>query len=242
MKNKFFVFTTCLWATLFLATPAYAQNVWETKPFPQWSVKEALKILTDSPWAQTDDDIKESFFPNDIKARHETTNDPYPSGFATSLRLRSARPIRQAFVRQKQISIKYDKKSAADKARFDAEVKEFLDCPPCAKYYVVTIDSGFLNSLLKTFPDKYPLDKFQSRAFLSNDKQQWRPCVHVRQENQELLFFFQRLDDKGKSLITSENKLFAFTMTGKVQDGKLLTGDYWDFEVSTITLNNEIVF
>jgi hypothetical protein len=242
MKNKFSVLVACLWTLLFLTAPAFGQRVWETKPYQQWSVKDALKILTDSPWAQTDDSYREGFFPDDIRARHAEMNDPYPSGLATSVRLRSALPIRQAFLRQKQISVKYDKKSAADKAKFDAEVKEFLDCPPCAKYYIVTMDSGFLNSLLKTFPEKYPFEKFQSRAFLVNDKEQWRPCVHVKQENQELLFFFTRLDDKGKSLVTSENKLFGFTMTGKLQDGKLLAGSSWDFEVSTITLGGEIVF
>jgi hypothetical protein len=160
----------------------------------------------------------------------------------THVRLRSALPLRQAFVRQKQISIKYEKLGAAEKMAFDADVKEFLECAPCAKYYIVTVESGFLTYLHRKAPDIYSPDLFQGRAYLANDKGQWRPCVHVRQENQEILFFFQRMGDDGKSLITPDNKTFLFTLDGEVLDGKFEAATSWEFKVSKLALKGEIVF
>jgi hypothetical protein len=228
---------------LLVAAPAAAQEFWAKKPYQQWSRKESLEILTDSPWAQTEDLLKEgSAYGDSLQARLRVQNDPFPSLLATSVRLRSALPVRQAFVRQRQLGIKYDKLGGADRAKFDAEVAEFLECPPCAKYYIVTVDSAFLNSRNKTFPAEYSLDKLRSNAYLANDSGQWRECAHVRRETQEILFFFRREGDDGKPLITSDNKTFAFTMTGVLSDGKLSSESYWEFKVSKLTHKGEIIF
>lgn len=232
----------CLMLALASASAA-AREFWEKTPFERWTRQEALRLLTDSPWAQTADLLKAgSLYGDNLQAQLQAQNDPFPSLLATSVRLRSALPVRQAFVRQRQLGIKYDKLSAADRAKFDAEVAEFLECPPCAKYYIVTVDSTFLNSRNKTFAKEYSLDKIQSNVYLANDKGQWRACVHARQENQELLFFFRREGDDGKPLVTTDNKTFLFTLTGALSDGKLTPGGHWEFKVPRLTLKGEIIF
>jgi hypothetical protein len=226
-------------AVLCLTSPAYSQKAWEKKPYQQWSNNEAMKILTDSPWAQTSDLIRDL----DQFSTRPGTRDLPPSFAATIVRLRSALPVRQAFVRLKQLSIKYDKLKDADKASYDAEFKEFLECPPCAKYYIVTIEIGLLNAPLSRLdPKKYSLTTLQSSAFLANDKGEWRECVHTRQENREILFFFPRLDGQGNKLITSDNKEFYFTLSGKVVGGKLEASGGFVFEVPKLTLNGDIIF
>src|SRR3954462_8573920 len=97
-------------AVLWLTSLAYSQNVWEKKPYQQWSNKEAMKILTDSPWAQTSDLIRDLA----LFSTQPGTRDLPPSFADTIVRLRSALPIRQAFVRLKYLSIKYDKLKDAD--------------------------------------------------------------------------------------------------------------------------------
>jgi hypothetical protein len=250
VKKKVFVDTmrkngylmACLLAVFYFAAPAHGQRVWEKKPYQQWSLREALKILTDSPWARTVDILKRDDPDLSPQARLNAQNDPYPSELASTVRLRSGLPLRQAFVRHRQLRVKYDKLGAAEKAKFDAEVKEFLECPPCATYYIVTREGEFLEALAKIDPKNYSLDGIRARAHLANDKGERRECVHVRQENQELLFFFRRLDDRGKPLITPDNKEFYFAIQGVGSNGKLLGGTSNIFDVASLTLNGEIAF
>jgi hypothetical protein len=230
------------------AASAAAREFWEKTPFERWSKQEALRLLTDSPWAQTDIVAAEDLLADDPRVRLKLGEDRYSKSIfgkvinVTSVRLRSALPIRQAFVRQKRLAVGYEKLAAADRAAFDADVKEFLECAPCAKYYVVSVQSPLLNEARKRAPDAYSPELFRERAYLTNDKGQWRPCVHVRQENQEILFFFRRDGDDGKPLVTSDNKTFLFTMTGAVSDEKLSPGSYWEFKVSKLTHKGEIIF
>lgn len=110
MKNRPTLITICLALTLFLST-ALAQKA--DKPWTDWSKKDALKMLDDSPWGQkqVDTDTSEMFY--------SPTNDPRLSGRVTSttgarigegavnssvgitfhVRFFSARPIRQALAR-----------------------------------------------------------------------------------------------------------------------------------------------
>lgn len=230
MRNKIVALLICILATCSLTATAHGQNVWE-KPYHQWSKKEAQQILTDSPWAQSLDYKVPSA--NGLKSE---------SMGAAVIRLRSALPIRQAFVRLNQIKLKYDKMNAADKAKFDAEVKEFLECPPCAKYYVLTLEPFFTRDL-KAYETGLK-DKPTSYIYLANDKDERRDLVHAMKENQEMLFFFPRLDSQGKPLLNRDTKEFHFLVDKKLFEGKLppLLPRKFTFEVSKLIQNSEIIF
>ncbi|MBV9958091.1 MAG: hypothetical protein JO360_06695, partial [Acidobacteria bacterium] len=60
MKRPLWVLPVCLMVWCCAATSSYGQKVWEKKPYQQWSLTEALKILVDSPWAQTSDMMKDA--------------------------------------------------------------------------------------------------------------------------------------------------------------------------------------
>ena len=104
-------------ALLFALTTATAQK--KDKPWPEWSKKEAEKMLADSPWAQTqtDTDTSEMFY--------SPTSDPRRMGTSANdgsrleqgatnqsvnvsfhVRFFSARPVRQALVRLMELQQK----------------------------------------------------------------------------------------------------------------------------------------
>ncbi|HEX7998549.1 MAG TPA: hypothetical protein VF528_09175 [Pyrinomonadaceae bacterium] len=211
-----------------LATTIYAQKVWEKKPYQQWSLSEVVQILSDSPWAQTQ-----------VKEEHDSFGT-----YLITIRLRSALVVRQALVRQKQIHLNYDKFRPADKARFDAEVKEFLECPDCEKYYIITI--GSMNDLYPIRAIKESsLDKLRPYVFLTNDKGERRDLVHFippKNKQGEAMFVFSRFDDQGKPLLTVDNKTFHFKIDEKVFEGQTPPLKKFTFEVSKLLQRGDIVF
>ena len=111
----------------------------KTKPWTQWSGKEAQKILNDSPWGQTqvEADISEMFYtPTSSRssaARGErgAFNQSIPLNFR--IRLLSAKPIRQAFARLIESQQKVPNKQLSDSLQSFVERK--FD-----QYIVVTVD------------------------------------------------------------------------------------------------------
>lgn len=122
-------------ALLLALTAATAQKT--EKPWTDWSKKDAEKMLSDSPWAQTqtDTDTSQMFY--------SPTSDPRMTGVGTNsntdsrlgqgatnqavnvsfhARFLSARPIRQAFVRLMELQQKPDPQASEKLHRF-AEVK-----------------------------------------------------------------------------------------------------------------------
>lgn len=230
-KIKHFRLLATLLAMLSLSIAIYGQKVWNKKPYHEWSFTEAMDILTDSPWGK----MKKDYY------------SPHP----IHIRLHSALPIRQALVRQKQIRVNYDKFTSADKAKFDSEAKDFLECPGCAKYYILTY--RIISSDLKVrriFRD-LSLDELKQYVFLINDKGERRNLVHFmppesRNENaffiENALFFFERLDEQGKPLLTTDNKTFDLQIDEKASKLKSVPVKKVAFEVRKLIHNGEIIF
>ena len=96
--------------TALLATSIIADK--QLRPWSEWSEKDALKILDDSPWGrtQTETDTSEMFFqpttangPNAAsRAKQGATNSEVHVNF--HIRFFTAKPIRQALVRLVQLS------------------------------------------------------------------------------------------------------------------------------------------
>lgn len=199
-----------------------AQKVWEKKSYEEWTGQETLGVLLDSPWAQFRTEPNES--------------RDHPS----IIRLRSALPIRQALVRQKQISLNYHKFTAADKARFNSEIREFLECPGCANNYIVTLRAQALTGLRGL-----SLEQVKEFIYLANDKGERRPLIHFippKSDTVEALFAFQRYDDSGQPLITGKNKEFYFKIEDKLLENRTVPLHRFTFEVSKIIQNGQVVF
>jgi len=140
MKRVLFIFS----AILFI-TPTSAQK---TKPWTEWTEKEAAKILNDSAWGQTQTELAEAAQPASISAVTQTTaarrEDQRISAASTvesgesktrasinyRVRFLSAKPVRAAFVRMIELQ-------GAPPERV-AELRTFVD-RSFADYIVVSL-------------------------------------------------------------------------------------------------------
>lgn len=122
MKARNFVLTLlalCVWGAA-----ANAQGVWEKKDWKQWSKNDCQKILEDSPWAQK--------WENNVPVQTQFGRPTGGTGRETEqsvyyiIQLRSALPIRQAFIRKAQFENNYDKLGADQKKQFDDSAERFL--------------------------------------------------------------------------------------------------------------------
>lgn len=117
MNKRLVVLLACavlLSSSLVFAGPATQKA---EKPWTQWTEKEAEKILTNSPWAQTqvDTDTSEMFFTPTSRGVTATSGRRLESGATNQpievkfiVRFFSARPVRQALVRIMELKQKPD--------------------------------------------------------------------------------------------------------------------------------------
>ncbi len=111
---------------LWLVAAAFAQGFWEKKPSAEWSPRECEKLLTDSPWAKSrvlgNVLIEEIGNPSSVDGRE---GNPW---LAYSARFWSARPVRQAYVRQLRLA------------------KDFLALPPDQKQKIEAQNDRMLSA------------------------------------------------------------------------------------------------
>lgn len=144
-----------LLATTLLTLPLVAQEFYVTRPYQQWTKPETEKMLHDSPWAQ-----------------HVTLSRVVMTGVSTGMRgvtgtgnqaavqdaqhselpqltytaqIRSAMPMRQAVVRQRQIAESYDAKKPDQRAALDAKTSAYLARPQEDIAIFVAIESNVGN-------------------------------------------------------------------------------------------------
>ena len=233
--------------TMGLVVTTTAQKSIYNKPYEQWTLDEAWRILTNSPWAR-------------IESESSRTSGV---SYLLEVRLYSALPVRQAIVRRMQLTIPYDKISKEHKADYDAEVDGLLKCPECDKHYIVTLfstvrDPMELRSSTNQFPPlqmkevvdvvavlkRFPREELLRQISLTNDKGERRAAINVSftAKRNEIVFLFPRFDDQGKPLLTEANKKFTFDVAPEFfkKEGKELRKV--TFEVGKLVHNGQVIF
>jgi hypothetical protein len=124
---------------LVLAYPLSLSAQWSKKPYTEWSEKEAMKLLNDSPWGQTHTftDMSKSFSTgpgSNPTARTTPSADASVRNVHLRVRFLSARPVREAFARM----IELNQKSKISE-QFAAQLKAFVALG-FNDYVVVTLD------------------------------------------------------------------------------------------------------
>jgi hypothetical protein len=244
MINRLFLSTLFIVGFTLIIIPTFGQG-WTKKPYTEWSMGDVERILNNSPWAQTQ-----------IESRSINYDLPGNSYLAI-IRLRSALPIRQALLRQKQFQLNYGKFNAVDKARFDKETEQFVQCPDCVDYYIVTVRSpmfadmaagqkpGFAGFDVLAPLRHLSLAEIKSSVYLENDKGERRNIVRFippKGEHEEAMFVFPRKDSQGRTLITGDNKAFYFKIDERLFKGTPMPLKPFKFGVQELTQNGEIVF
>ena len=233
MRTRVLARLSCLAVFVGLcAFSASAQKLWE-KPMDKWGGDDAMKIITNSPFAQQYQDPKSAASADAQRVAGEQAQSAIRGGSnprsvarqqaATpiTIRLHSAVPVRQAIVRLRQLSAGYDKLSAEDKKKFDDQQKGFLECKICTDYYVVTIDkfrdsstSGIDEGLFQ----RTKFEEIKGNVWLMTDKGtkidlfQFTP---PRGPGDFATFFFKRKNDAGQPNLTPDMKNFKFVFNNE---------------------------
>jgi len=215
-----------LFAFCFLALCASAAVAQKTKPWTDWSEKDAEKILNDSAWGQTQTESTESSQPTSTSAITSTTaarrEDSSTKAAANTesgekkdalsvhyrVRFLSAKPIRAAFVRMIELQ-------GAPPAKV-AELRTFVD-RDFGDYVVVTINLEG-NDRKKMVPAMQELmngdgTALKATTFLERKDGKRIPLMDYRAPVQDGLgakFVFPRTID-GKPLIEADSGELRFT-------------------------------
>jgi hypothetical protein len=212
---------------------AQEKAVWPKKPWQEWTKKDVEQVLNESPWVQA----RKILVP---VGRANAPND-----FTFILRLRSALPMRQALVRQRQLEAKYDKMNERERAAFDAKTQGLLDCPACADNYVLTLTSRSENNpgfdwVYVSF-SSVTLPWMKQYAYIANEQGEERRLVNFvqpKQQGVEAIFFFPRLDASGAPLIKPESKKLIF----RLSPHNTSQFSNFEFDVSKLMVDGNVLF
>jgi hypothetical protein len=165
--------------------------------------------------------------------------------YRVTLRLRSALPIRKAIVRLKQIEARYDQMSDKDRTAFDTKMKGLLECPGCAQNYVITLSCKSTNypgaDALYEGLRGATLPAIKPYIHILNDRGEQRELIHFvapKAPNEETTFFFPRLDDEDRSLLTPASKKLIFRFSEN--NARAITN--FEINVSKLVLDGRVEF
>jgi hypothetical protein len=193
-------------AALCLVCSPIAWAQWEKKPYTEWSEKEAQKLLSDSPWSQTQvfSDTSQMFGNESLSSGASRVANVFHVNFR--IRFLSAKPVRQAISRAMEL-----KQKGALNEPLATQLRAFAaaDFPD---YIVITVlcDSDQPNMRLQ---EATALLNNRTTADLKNNTfleikdgrrvflQEYQP---PRNDGLGARFIFPRLVD-GKPYITSES-------------------------------------
>lgn len=198
---------------LFIIFPLATFGQWNKKPYTEWSQKEALKVLEDSPWSQKQN------FTDTSKNASTTTNSLGQASSAIAevinvtfhVRFFTAKPVRQAFSRTIELQ---------QKGKVPEQMAERLKSLASAEfpdYIIVTITcdsdkaSNMLQQALKLMTSLTTVDLKNNTYLLAKDGQrvfiqEYQP---PRNDGFGARFVFPRMVD-GKPLVTPESGELLF--------------------------------
>lgn len=140
--------------------------------------------------------------------------------FTFALRLRSSMAVRLALVRQMQLATDTEKLSETDFEEYKKKLTGLYQCPACADNYVIALTSSSKEN--KNYDAVYTafsgarIEELKTYIFLKNERGEKRELVHFtppKAPGDEAIFFFRRLDEKGKPLFTKNSKSIIFNTT-----------------------------
>jgi hypothetical protein len=211
---------------------ARAQQNWEKTPYRSWDAADVKAVLEKSAWSRVveqDTSVGSSILGvNAAKMEVQTV-----------ILLRSAQPVRQALLRERQLANKYDRMNAAERVAFDEKNKALLDCPACAKYYVISVKCNYA-----CYGGSFVEDHKKS-FYLVNDRGERRElagATPLADKQEGALFFFPRLNDKGAPLLTPASRELTFQFLIRAVVNADSMSQKYKFDVTKMMRGGEVVF
>jgi len=211
MKSFMRVLLVGIFALLFIQ-PLTGFGQWNKKPYTEWTEKEAMKALNDSPWGQT-----QTFTDTSRQSSTQTTGTTPTTAIAEvvnvhfRVRLLSSRVTRQAFVRMIELQQKGKlPEQVADRMKAFAAA-EFPDYIVVA----VTVDSDKPSNMLQQANSllyKLTTSELKNNTYLVTDNgkrlflQEYQP---PGKDGLGARFIFQRLVD-GEPFVSEKGSDLSF--------------------------------
>ena len=122
-------YATGIFAVLaFALLTAGADDFWVKKEWKQWTPAECKKLLEDSPWTKRiliENETNANRLPSAANGANVDTALNKDAGEVNYLvQIRSAEPIREALIRERQIDQHYDTMTDSDKKAFDSQTDQ----------------------------------------------------------------------------------------------------------------------
>ncbi len=205
-------------------------------PFGQWTLEQAVQILNDSPWA-----TKETFTEvvGGIGSGVEGEKELYKTYY---VRLLSARPIREAFARIRQLELGYDTLSPARRRDVDRELSAGLKLD-VSRWIIVAV--AFRSNTpqdqagIERFFQNQTVETMRNRAFLSTESM---PRVELaayyppREATVGAKFVFPRIQN-GIPVVDSADKQLVFEFDTPGPGAQLRAR----FSIGDMIINGELV-
>ncbi len=223
-------------AAIFLLVPLVAKDVTEV-PFQQWTQAQALKTFNDSPWVQ----LQKFSIP--VMGGSGGINE-YQHTFM--VRLFSARPIREAYVRILQLMNKYDGLPADRKQTFDNTIKGlgFLKDDTVKDEVVVAVeyktnDPEAVRNLKRFFDTAITATLNQSAyLFTSAGRVDLKRYIPPGKEGLAMPRFIFPREFKGSPIVKGEDKEMRFEFWVSPIGQRLLVG----FKPSKMVYKGELAY
>jgi hypothetical protein len=157
---------------------AGADDFWVKKDWKTWSKSECKKMLEDSPWSKrflVENNTSNGSLPSTGQGVQSTAQlGNSGTGEVTYyIQLRSAAPVRQAFIRQQQLDKKYDKMSDAEKKAFDDKMEQQMNAigpDVIAAHIVFEASKPDLGTAVSTFWHSLPPNTVPMNFYLVTEK------------------------------------------------------------------------
>jgi len=226
------------------AAAAFAQGFWDKKEWRSWSKEECKKMQEDSPWAQKwyRAHVAQDRFGQPTKGDTRETEQ----FIFYVIQLRSALPVRQAFIRDILIR-NYDKMGAEQKKSFDASAEAFL----ARKYDDVIVVHVLYGSNIQNderemmkFWQSYPEGTVPMEAFLSTSTgKRVAPLKYVSAKGAGLEFelIFPRLQN-GEPIITPDVKSISVEFQHPNIGPEGTARVYQDFKIEKMTVSGTVLY
>jgi len=200
----------CIAVLLCFCAPLLSSNT-PAKPFQKWTREEAISILTRSAWAK-----QETFtrIVGGIGSGISGQKEIYSTFF---VRFLSARPIREAYARLRQIQARYDQLDKDAKRDIDASLAPGLNLD-VSRWIVVTL--GFRSNdpsvelRIKQFLEVQTTETMKTRAYLSSPRfPQLKLAAYFPPKEEEVgaKFVFPRAFE-GAPIVGPEDSLVTFEL------------------------------
>ncbi len=201
---------------LFLAGTAWfcgallmARDFWD-KPYREWNPKQVLQILNDSPWAG------QVVLTRQVGGRRSSGVSGEKELFDSyTVRLFSALPIRQAYVRMMQIMAQYDEMKPEQKSEFDTKHARALNIDT-GDQIIVSLEFQTNDKQLAMSVDRQlkttTADLLKQQVYLISDRlgrMQLREYYPPALDGTGAKFIFPRSVD-GKPVVSGEDKSLKF--------------------------------